>query len=337
MFNNPHSNNTVEVPFYRRKGERLVCEICPRFCTLSEGQTGICRGRKNIGGKLIALNYGRSASVAFDPMEKKPLYQFYPGTQILSVGANSCNFKCKFCQNYDISQYTVPTQRIEAGELIELSKRRGSIGIAYTYSEPLMWYEFLLDCCEQFKRAGMVNVLVTNGYINAEPLAKLLPLIDAMNIDLKSMEEDFYWKMCGGVHLQPVLHTIETAYQAGVHIELTQLIVTGANDKREQIGRTVDWISALGRDIPLHFSRYFPRFKYKAPATSPETLKMAYKIAKQKLQWVYVGNISLPEGNDSVCPGCGSMLVERWGYSITVRNLEQNHCRMCGQEVYFKA
>jgi len=336
MFNLSKSNIEVEVPFYRRKGKRLVCEICPRYCTLSEGQTGVCRGRKNFGGRLIAVNYGRTASAALDPIEKKPLYHFHPGSQILSAGPNSCNFNCKFCQNCDISQFTVPTQSINAGELVALAKRRGSIGLAYTYSEPLMWYEFLLDCGAKNKQAGMVNVLVTNGYINAEPLARLLPLVDAMNIDLKSMEDDFYYKICGGVHLQPVLNTIETAYKAGVHIELTQLLVTGANDSEAQIRKTVDWVSFLSKEIPLHFSRYFPRFKYKAEATSPAVILRAYEIAKEKLDWVYVGNISMSKGNNSECRHCGSVLVERWGYAVSVVNLKGNRCGVCGKEGYFR-
>ena len=335
----PYYNRTktaVEVPFYTVQGSKLVCGICPRNCKLGVGQSGICRGRKNIDGRLIAVNYGKSASVAVDPIEKKPLYHFYPGTNILSTGPNSCNLTCKFCQNFEISQFSVPTRSVNPGELTEIAKKRNSIGIAYTYSEPLMWYEFLLDCCAEFHKAGMVNVLVTNGYINPEPFAKLIPLVDAMNVDLKSMDNEFYRKLCGGVKLQPVLQTIETAYNAGIHIEITQLLITGANDSVEQIKKTVDWVSSLGKDIPLHFSRYFPRHKYKAPATAPEVIHKAYEIAKEKLEWVYIGNMSSNKGQDSVCPDCGNTLVKRSGYSTSVKGLEENKCGKCGRRVNFR-
>ncbi|NQS97349.1 MAG: AmmeMemoRadiSam system radical SAM enzyme [candidate division Zixibacteria bacterium] len=323
-------------PFYSIKGNRLVCEICPRFCKLKDGQEGLCRGRRNIGGKLYAVNYGETASIAMDPIEKKPLYHFHPGEIILSVGPNSCSFTCKFCQNYQISQQKIPTRRVTPEELAAYSRRQGSIGVAYTYTEPLMWYEFLLDCGAEFHAQGMYNVLVTNGYVNPAPFDKLIPLIDAMNVDLKSMDDDFYRKLCGGVRLQPVLDTITAAHQAGIHIEITQLLITGENDSREQIERTVRWIADLGKDIPIHFSRYFPHYKFTAPATKSATLEQAYRIASQELEWVYVGNIALDVGNHSYCPSCGKMLVERWGYHTNVKALRENKCGECGREVYFR-
>jgi len=325
------------VPFFRREKDRLVCEICPRYCKLKSGQTGICQGRKNVDGQLLAVNYGRAASAAMDPIEKKPLYHFHLGTQILSAGPNSCNFNCKFCQNCEISQFTVPTEKVTPSRLADLAKSSNSIGLAYTYTEPLMWYEFLLDCAAEFKKRGMVDVLVTNGYINPRPFAKLIPFIDAMNIDLKSIENDFYRKLCGGVELQPVLDTITAAYKAGIHIELTQLLIPGANDSEAQITKTVEWIAALGKDIPLHFSRYFPRYKYIAPATPVETLKKAFRIASQKLEWVYIGNAALTEGNNSYCPHCGTMLVERYGYSVKAVKLTGDRCGNCERKVYFRS
>ena len=329
-------HNIVEVPFYHSIDGRLVCEICPRYCKLKEGQEGLCRARRNIEGRLQATNYGLTASIALDPVEKKPLYNFHPGDIILSVGPNSCSFTCKFCQNYQISQQRVSTQFVTPAELAAISRQKGSPGIAYTYTEPLMWYEFLLDCCAEFHHQGMYNVLVTNGYINPEPFAKLIPLVDAMNVDLKSIEDSFYRKLCGGVHVQPVLDTIKTAHKAGIHVEITQLLVTGENDSPSQIERTVNWIVSLGRDIPLHFSRYFPRYKFNAPATKVETLEKAYQIAKQQLDWVYVGNIALEVGNHSYCPQCGALLVERWGYLTNIINLEGEKCGKCGREVNFR-
>lgn len=330
------SEALVPVAYFRREKGRTVCEICPRFCKLKPGQKGFCRGRENIEGTLIASNYGRTASAAIDPIEKKPLYHFHPGTQILSIGPNSCNFACKFCQNCEISQFTVPTEKVNPAELAKLAADRGSIGVAYTYTEPFMWYEFLLDCCQEFRSRGMVNVLVTNGFINPEPFKRLAPLIDAMNIDLKSCEEEFYKKLCGGVSVKPVLDTIRTAYNSGIHIELTQLLITAANDDTGQIEKTVNWISAVGTDIPLHFSRYFPRYKFKVPATSPEILEKAYQIASEKLEWVYVGNISIGTGNHSICPECRALLVERRGYTTKIENLEGEFCGNCGKKVYFR-
>jgi pyruvate formate lyase activating enzyme len=271
-----------------------------------------------------------------DPIEKKPLYHFYPGTAILSIGPNSCSFACKFCQNSEISQFKAPTRKISAKQLLSLARQYGSIGVAYTYTEPLMWYEFLLDCGAELHAQGMYNVLVTNGYINPQPFTRLLPFVDAMNVDLKSIDDTFYRKLCGGVHLQPVLDTIATAYKAGVHIELTQLLIPGENDAQEQIERTVRWIADLGKDIPLHFSRYFPRFKFITPATPPATLEKAYNLAKQELQWVYVGNIALEVGNHSYCPECGNFLVERWGYKIKIKDLNKKKCGKCGKELYFR-
>ena len=285
---------------------------------------------------LFAINYGKTASVAMDPIEKKPLYHFYPSRNILSVGPNSCNFQCKFCQNWEISQVDFPTREVTPEGLADLAVKNNSIGIAYTYTEPLMWYEFLLDCCEEFHKRGMVNILVTNGYINPEPFEKLIPLVDAMNVDLKSIEDDFYRKYCGGVHVQPVLDTINTAYQNGIHVELTQLIIPDLNDSPEQIEKTVKWIAGLGRDIPLHFSRYFPRYKLDKRATDEGTIRKAYDTAKRELEWVYTGNIAMEIGSDSECPDCGAMLVERRGYSTSVRNLQDGKCGKCGRGVYFR-
>ncbi len=325
----------VEAPFYHSDDSRLVCEICPRGCKLREGQEGYCRSRMNIGGKLYATNYGRTASVALDPIEKKPLYHFRPGELILSVGPNSCNLSCKFCQNWEISQSRIPTREVTAIELADVAQQHGSTGIAYTYTEPLMWYEFVRDCGAEFHKRGMANILVTNGYINPEPFAKLIPLIDAMNVDLKSMDDSFYRRLCGGVRLQPVLDTITAAYKAGIHVELTQLLIPGENDSEEQINRTLHWVAELGRDIPLHFSRYFPRYKMHTPATKSETLERAYQLAKRELQWVYVGNIALNVGAHSECPHCGEVLVERWGYTTKVRGLRGNSCGKCGERLYF--
>lgn len=327
---------SIIVPYYSRHDGRIICEICPRFCSLKDGQTGFCRSRRNINNELIAINYGETASIALDPIEKKPLYNFFPGNFILSAGPNACSFSCKFCQNWQISQEYVPTQYVLPSELAQAAKTRGSIGLAYTYSEPLMWYEFLLDCCDEFHRQGMVNVLVTNGYINPEPFRALIPLVDAMNIDLKSIENDFYLRLCGGVELQPVLDTIRTAYEAGIHVELTQLLIPGENDSIEQIEKMVEWVSGLSSEIPLHFSRYYPVYKHKAEPTGSEILLQAHEIASKALDWVYIGNIALGIGDNSHCPECNSLLVRRRGYSTDIIELEGDRCGVCGKKLYFR-
>ncbi len=322
----------VKVPYFRREGDKIVCEICPRLCKLGEGQVGFCKGREVIDGVLIATNYGQAASVGIDPIEKKPLYHVFPGSNIISLGPNACNLNCDFCQNWQISQDTVPTQEITVDQLAEIADRDGSIGVSYTYSEPLMWYEFLRDSAKAVHDKGLITTVVTNGYINEQPLRDILPLIDAMNVDLKSIEPKFYRKMCGG-NLEDVQRTIRIAYQEGCHVEITHLVVTGHNDTAEKIDRLSGWIASIDPDIPLHISRYFPHYKYNAPPTSSSFLEKAYKIARKRLNFVYVGNIHISGASDTVCPDCGNVAIERQGYCTTIRNMENGRCTQCGRSL----
>ncbi len=324
-----------KVEYYHRDNERLVCDLCPHHCKLKADQSGICRFRQRDGDAIIALNYAEAASVAIDPVEKKPLYHFHPGSVILSVGANGCNFQCSFCQNYDISQGTVPTRHLPVDELVRIAGSNGSIGVAFTYSEPLMWYEYVLDASRALKKAGYKSVLVTNGFIEEEPLAELLPSIDAMNIDLKSLDDRFYKKLCKG-RLEPVQRSIRQALDAGVHLELTHLVVTGWNDNEQSITDVVSWIASLSDEIPLHLSRYFPRHEYSEPSTDESFLQRAFNIASQELKFVYLGNISGVVHSDSLCPGCGSLLVERTGYRTRIVNLEGDHCGHCARKLPFR-
>lgn len=284
--------NYKEALFYEKLPEGKVhCLLCPQSCHIEEDKIGFCRVRKNIKGKLYSLIYGRITSMALDPIEKKPFYRFHPGEYILSVGTKGCNLACPFCQNWTISQDDLaPTENITSQELVKKSKQLNSFGIAYTYNEPFIWYEFVFDTAKLAKKEGLKNVLVTNGYVNPEPLDEILPFIDAMNIDLKSIDEDFYAKTCRG-KLGSVLETIKKAHRS-CHIELTNLVIPTLNDSLDNFSRLVDWVyDNLGPDVPLHFSRYFPCFKLQIPPTQINTLKKAEEIAKKKLRHVYLGNV----------------------------------------------
>ncbi len=309
---------------------RVRCLLCPHFCLLGEGKVGLCQGRKNDGGILYAVNYGETTSLAVDPIEKKPLYHFYPGSQILSVAPNGCNLSCPYCQNAEISQGKVSTQYIPPERLVKLAQQYNSVGIAYTYSEPLIWYEYLLDSGKLVHEAGLKNVLVTNGLINEGPLDELLPFVDAMNIDLKSMREDFYRKIVRG-DLQTVLKTISMSKKRA-HVELTNLVIPTLNDSQEELGELIDWVARLGVDTPLHFSRYFPYHDFTVEPTPVETLKNAWRMAKERLRYVYVGNVWIEGASDTSCYNCGNLLIQRSYYSARTTGIEDGKCSNCGVE-----
>lgn len=281
--------------FWHRKENGLVfCELCPKGCSIRSGHRGFCRVRENREDKLFSLNYGKVSSSALDPMEKKPLYHFYPGSLILSLGTVGCNLRCGFCQNWQIAHEDPQTQELSPEQAVQLTleqKAKGlpCVGIAYTYSEPLMWYEYVYDTSRQAQEKGLKNVLVTNGYVLEEPLRKLLPYIDAMNIDVKAFTDKYYQDHCLG-HLEPVKRTVEIASKH-CHVELTTLLVPGLNDSAEEINHLVDWVAGLNPDIPLHLSRYFPNYKFDLPTTPVEVMQRAYAIAKEKLNHVYLGNL----------------------------------------------
>jgi len=281
-----------EALYYEKlDNKRVHCHLCPNNCVISDGQKGACGVRINSNGTLFTEVYGKVTSIALDPIEKKPLYHFHPGEYILSLGTRGCNLHCDFCQNWHISQdLDAPTEKITSEEVIERAKALHSFGIAYTYNEPFIWYEFVLDTAKLARANGLKNVLVTNGFVNIEPLEEMLPYIDAMNIDLKAFEEDFYLKVCKG-SLKPVLDTIKIAAKA-CHVELTNLIIPTLNDSESAVKSMADWIcSNLGPDIPLHLSGYYPCYKMTLPPTPIETLKKAERIAKERLKYVYIGNV----------------------------------------------
>lgn len=321
---------TVEARHYQKlENGQVQCLLCPQRCRISPGSSGLCRVRRNTGGMLEALSYGQAVSLSMDPIEKKPLYHFYPGSQILSTGPNGCNLACSFCQNWEISQQEVPTERVEPRQLVELAAQEKSVGIAFTYTEPLVWFEFLVDVCHLARQAGLKTVLVTNGTISSKPLKELLPHIDAMNIDLKSMDEGFYRKVCQG-DLRTVLQTIELSHRS-CHIELTNLVIPGLNDSLKNTEVLIDWVCQLDPLIPLHLSRYFPRYKMDTQSTSESILKEYYNLARAKLKYVYVGNVQIEGTEDTYCPGCGQVLIKRSGYRINLEGLNGQDCKKCGR------
>ena len=319
--------------YYEKRGGKIRCLLCPHFCTLTEGKKGICGVREVRNGELLALTYGKIAALAVDPVEKKPLYHFFPGRDILSIGSTGCNFHCAFCQNWHLIEGKVPLKVITIDALVSEAQRTGSVGIAYTYNEPLIQWEFVYDCAKAVHNAGMKNVLVTNGYINPEPLEELLPYIDALNIDLKFFDEEKYRKIAGG-SLEVVKKSIELASRTS-HLEVTTLIVTGKNDGEDEISRIVDFIARLDPGIPFHLSRYYPNYRCHAPETPHAVMTRAYEIAKKSLHYVYPGNMHIPGTSDSSCPSCGNLLIKRQGYSATIRGLTGGKCSSCDREVNF--
>ncbi|GAB4230922.1 MAG: AmmeMemoRadiSam system radical SAM enzyme [Deltaproteobacteria bacterium] len=319
--------------YWNPEGDAVRCGLCPHRCRIARGKAGICGVRENRGGTLIATTYGNVSAVAVDPVEKKPLYHFHPGASILSIGSVGCNFRCEFCQNWHLVLRRVPAEPVRIEDLLRTARRENSVGIAYTYNEPILQFEFVLDCARAFRAAGRKNVLVTNGFVTPEPLGELLPFVDAMNIDLKSMDPAFYRKICGG-DLDPVLATIRTAAKA-THVELTTLLYTGHNDSDDQVQKVVDFVARTDPEIPLHLSRYFPQHRATAPPTPSDRLDAAYRIARERLPYVYVGNARRSGAEDTVCPKCGATVVRREGYRTDTGGLSGNRCAACGARLRF--
>ncbi len=308
----------------------IRCRLCPNRCLIGPGKSGRCLGRMNVGGRLEAVSYGQLVSMAVDPVEKKPLYHFLPGSDILSVATYGCNLRCPFCQNADISQRVAPTRCCPPAELVDRAVRAGVKGVAFTYTEPLVWFEYLMDTMPLLGKAGVRRILVTNGMIEAAPLAELLPGVDAMNIDLKSIRPEFYSDYVKG-DLESVLRTIREARRS-CHLELTTLLIPGRNDSPEQLDELVAFVAGLGRDTVLHFSRYYPRNRATEPPTPVATLLRAAERARERLDYVYLGNVVAPsEYRDTLCPGCGSLLVDRGAYAGRVVGVEAGRCRECGR------
>ena len=285
-----------EARYYRVSGEGVQCLLCPHRCRIREGGRGICRSRECRDGRLYALSYGRPCALAVDPVEKKPLNRFMPGTYCLSLSCTGCNLSCRWCQNSDISQSRpeeADSTVLSPEEIVSICLRRGLPSLAYTYTEPFTWWEYMYDIAVLAHQKGLKNILVSAAYVEKEPLAELLPYLDAANIDIKALDDNFYRKYCGAA-LAPVLDNILAMHAAGVHVEITNLLVTGLNDSEEQVGRLCQWMVANGlQDVPLHFSRFFPRYRWTDSVPTPKkTLVRARDLALTSgIKTVFLGNI----------------------------------------------
>jgi len=329
-----------EALFYDKLPEQNVqCRLCPRNCLILPGKRGFCGIRENRGGKLRALSYAKAVSLNdLDPIEKKPLFHFLPGTRTFSVATAGCNLKCKFCQNWSISQKKpeeVDFVLLEPRELLEKARKSGRPTIAYTYSEPTIFYEYMLQTAQLAKKSGIKNVMHSNGYINEAPLRQLAKHLDAANIDLKGFSNDYYQQLSEGT-LEPVLRSLKVLREEGVHLEITNLVVPGLNDDSEEIRKMCLWIREnLGADTPLHFSRFWPVYKLSGLDPTPlESLEKAREIAREcGLKYVYIGNVGNHPAESTYCPKCSKAVITRVGYMVTEINIENGRCKFCGERI----
>jgi pyruvate formate lyase activating enzyme len=313
--------------------------LCPHFCTPAEGETGKCGVRRNVNGELFSETYGRVSAIHYDPIEKKPLYHFYPGSTILSIGSVGCNLNCTFCQNCDISTADVSgftwNKDYPVQDIVKMAvEHPGSIGVAFTYNEPTMSYEYIIEVSRLASSMGLKTAMVTNGFINPDPLIQLLPFMDAYNVDLKAFNESFYEQNTGS-KLAPVLETLKILKQAGKHFEITNLVIPGLNDDPVLFAEMIEWIaSELGEYSILHLSRYFPHHKMTKEATPVNTLLKLYEIAREKLHYVYLGNMTSRDGQNTYCPHCNELLVNRIGHKADAGGISENsHCKKCNASI----
>lgn len=324
--------NLKEAMFYEElAGGYIRCNLCPRHCVLGEGQIGFCRARKNIKGKLYSLVYGKLASYHLDPVEKKPFFHVLPGSKVFSIATTGCNLRCLYCQNWDIAQvfpWEVKTRKADPKEIVQKALKSGAQGIAFTYNEPVIFYEYMLDVAKEAKKVGLKTMVVSAGYIEREPLKKLLEYIDAYKVDLKGFDEKFYQEIVGG-ELSPVLETIKTIKETGTWLEIVYLVIPKKNDSEKEIRKMVRWIKEnLGDDVPLHFLRFYPLYKLQnLPPTPPQTLKKLRKIALEEgLNYVYTGNIPDIEGQTTYCPNSKKPAIVRKGFWVIKNELKTGVC-----------
>lgn len=323
-----------EAMFYEKSaGGKVDCRLCARYCKgISDGQTGFCGVRKNVKGKLYSLVYGKACSMAMDPIEKKPLFHFAPGTSCLSIATVGCNFRCLHCQNWEISQpKEITGEDMEPEKVVETAKAQGAKGIAYTYTEPTVFYEYAYDTMKLASKAGLYNVWVSNGYTTPEAIKHASKYLDAVNVDVKGNDE-FYKKVCMTPGLQPVHDALLAYKKHGVFLELTTLVIPGYNDSEKEILKMVKWVKDnLGVDVPLHFSAFYPQHKMTdVPATPVKTLEMCYDITrKEGMNWVYLGNVRT-ERESTFCRKCGQAVIERSGYNTIYHG---DKCAKCGTSV----
>ena len=321
--------------YTKLEGQKVICEVCPNLCLLAPGDRSVCRSRVNMDGKLYSLAYGNPCSVNTDPIEKKPLFHFRPRIKAFSLATTGCNFRCLNCQNWEISQakpHEVPyTYSLFPGEVIEAARKSKAESIAYTYSEPVTFFEYMIDTARLAREAGIFNLWVSNGYINPKPLLALCEVLDGATINLKAFSDDIYRGLNGG-RLQPVLDTFKTLHERKIHFEMINLVVPGYTDDDAMVKQMCAWIlDTIGPDHPLHFLRFFPRYKLnRLPPTPVSTLSRYRQMAMQMgIRYVYVGNVARHEGNHTYCHNCKNLLIERQGYFIPTYNLMGSRCKFC--------
>ncbi len=330
----------VATRYWHDLGEgRVQCDLCPRHCKMHEGQQGLCFVRANQGGEVVLTTYGRSSGYCVDPIEKKPLNHFFPGTPVLSFGTAGCNLSCKYCQNWDMSkarEMDVLADRASPAMIAEAAQELNCTSVAYTYNDPVIFHEYAIDVAQACREVGVRSVAVTAGYISEAPRREFFRYMDAANVDLKSFNEDFYFKLCGG-HLAPVLETLRyIKHETDVWLELTTLIIPGHNDSEKELNELTQWVvENLGPDVPMHFSAFHPDWKMReVPPTSADTLSRARTIAlKNGVRYAYTGNLHDKVGESTYCHQCGERLIGRDWYVLSEWRLTaEGHCRACGSQ-----
>jgi pyruvate formate lyase activating enzyme len=324
-----------EAMFYQKlKGNKVRCNLCHHRCVISKGKRGICRVRENRNGILYSLVYGKIVSSNIDPIEKKPLFHFYPGSTAYSIATVGCNFHCLHCQNWEISQVKneIVDKEVTPDDIVQNAINNGCQSIAYTYTEPTIFFEYAYDIAKIAHGKGLKNLFITNGYITEEALRKISSYLDAANIDLKSMNDGFYNKVCGA-KLQPVLDNIKLYHDLDIWVEVTTLIIPGYNDDSNELKRIAEFITNIDLGIPWHVTGFYPAYKLNdISSTSVETLRKAVEIGRKAgLEYIYQGNIN--QGENTYCPYCGELLIERDNFSTTVNNIEKEVCPYCGKHI----
>jgi len=337
---NPDPENFFKLARYQDKNAdgSVRCLLCPHVCLLHESETGLCHVRKNMSGTLYTMAYGNPCTVSLDPIEKKPLFHFHPGENILSLAIAGCNFHCSNCQNWQISQSSpedLPHYRLKPQEIIDTALSKSSRLIAFTYTEPTIFYEYMYDIAVLAHQKEIKTVMVSNGYINHEPLLDLCPYLDAANIDLKCFDNASYKKLTTG-SLHPVLQTLKTLKEQNIWLEITSLLIPDYNDSSEMIGKMCSWLAENGfSDTPLHFSRFFPTYQLiDRPPTSEKSLQEAKNIAEYAgIKYVYIGNLQHAQGENTFCPNCHNLLVERQGFNVIKNLITKGKCNVCGEAI----
>ena len=323
--------------FEKLEEKKIICKLCPHECRVADLERGTCGVRENRNGNYYTLVYGNPCSAHIDPIEKKPIFHYYPSTQSFSIATAGCNFVCRFCQNWEISQKRpeqIRSINLPPEAVVRAAKRTYCKTIAHTYTEPVIFFEYMLDCAIIGKKEGIPNVMISNGYIQEKPMRELCKYLGAVKIDLKAFTEKFYKEMCSGT-LKPVLDTLLILKDEGVWFEIVDLIIPTLNDSKNEIEQMTQWIvKELGPDVPVHFTRYYPTFMLKnIPPTPPSTLQRSRKIAMENgLKFVYIGNI-ISDAENTYCPGCGKVIIERLGFSTNISGMKKNRCKYCKEKI----